>query len=103
MPRVKLTEENPRDVIPRNIKVFMAMRGMSSKQLAEKVGVSASTVAYWLNGHITLDVIRLDQIAKVLKTTPATLYSKMTMSEVGDNAIYIGGDSLEGSSKAARG
>ena len=102
MPKTKLTEENPRDVIPRNIKVFMAMRGMTPKDVAKRIGVTASTVNYWLSGKITLDVIRLDQIAKVLKTTPATLYSKMVATDAGEGAIYIGGDRFEDSIKVNR-
>lgn len=91
MPKVKLTTPNPRDVIPRNIKIFMAMRGVSTDDIAKRCGCTRSTVQKWLRGEIVLDVIRLDQIAAILKTTPAALYSPVQISEPGENAMYIGG------------
>ncbi len=81
MPKIRLNP-HPRDVIPRNIKIMLAARGMNQSDLADRLGVTRAQVSNWMTGRSGMTLERLDQIAELLHTTPAKLYS-------GDTAKYI--------------
>lgn len=74
MPKVK-KHENPRDVIPRNIRILLAAHGYKQSYLAQRLGVSEATLSNWLSGRYTMQLDDLDHIAEILHTTPAKLYT----------------------------
>ena len=73
MPKVK--KQNPRDVIPRNIRILLAAHGYKQSWLAMKMNVSKGTMSNWLSGRNMMQLDDLDRIAEILHTTPAKLYT----------------------------
>lgn len=87
MPKVK-KEENIREWFPRNLNVYMTMRGVSNAEMCKRLGISRQALNCWLRGKNAIDYIRIDQLAKVLEISPAQL---MTPIEIhGENCTYIG-------------
>ena len=62
------------DMIKFKLKVMLAVREMTQKQLAEKTGIRLPTVSAICNGTVKhLPVSALDEICKVLDCQPADL------------------------------
>jgi len=49
-----------------NIKLYRKMRKMTQKELAEALDVTHSSVSAWETGKNSIDMVRLNQICKVL-------------------------------------
>lgn len=60
--------------IHENIKFVLKNRGMTQKDLADKLGVARRTAMYYLKGNITVET--LEKIANALDTTVETLVSE---------------------------
>ena len=87
MPKGK-KEESIREWFPRNLNVYMTIKGISKETMCERLNITRQTLNCWLRGRNPVDYIRIDQIAKVLKISPAQL---MTPIEIhGENCTYIG-------------
>lgn len=62
-----------RDTMAKNIKRYMNMYGYSSKELAERVGVSQATFSYWLQGKYYPRIDRIEKLAQIFHVTKADL------------------------------
>lgn len=60
--------------IHENIKFVLKNRGMTQKELADKLGVTRRTAMYYMKGNITVDT--LEKLASALETTVETLVSE---------------------------
>lgn len=60
--------------IKENIRFILEKRGMTQKNLADKLGVSKTAVGYYLRGNITIN--NLQKIADALDTTVETIVSE---------------------------
>lgn len=62
--------------IGRRIRRFRLDAGLSQENLAEIVGVTFQQIQKYENGHTTLNILKLQQIAKALKLTVADLFEE---------------------------
>jgi transcriptional regulator with XRE-family HTH domain len=60
--------------IGRKIRYYRQNAGLSQEKLAEMVGVSFQQIQKYENGHTTLSIIKLQQIAKALKFSVADFF-----------------------------
>lgn len=64
--------------IKENIKFILKQRGMTQKELAEKLGFTRGMIQYYFDGNLTLT--SLQKIADALDTTIATVISEEPLS-----------------------
>jgi len=64
------------------IKQLRQQAGLSQEKLAEMVGVTFQQVQKYENGHTTLNVLKLQHIAKALKVSVSELFSTVPMQHV---------------------
>jgi len=64
------------------IKQLRQQAGLSQEKLAEMVGVTFQQVQKYENGHTTLNILKLQQIAKALKVSVSELFSSAPMQQV---------------------
>ena len=62
--------------VGRRIRTFRQDAGLSQEALAELVGVSFQQVQKYESGHTTLNIIKLQHIAKALKVSVADFFDK---------------------------
>lgn len=67
--------------IKENIRFVLEKRGMTQKDLADRLGVSKTAVGYYLHGNITIG--NLQKIADALDTTVETLVSETPLAVKG--------------------
>lgn len=60
--------------VGRLIRYYRQNAGLSQEALAEKVGVSFQQIQKYENGHTTLNILRLQQVAQALKVTVADFF-----------------------------
>ena len=70
--------------LPENLKSLRLMRGLSQKQLGEKLNKSANAISNWEKGTSSPDVDLLETICKVLDITPNQLYGWDPCKELDD-------------------
>jgi len=70
--------------LPENLKSLRLMRGLSQKQLGEKLNKSANAISNWEKGTTSPDVDLLETICKVLDITPNQLYGWDPCKELDD-------------------
>ncbi|MDT3388205.1 MAG: helix-turn-helix domain-containing protein [Bacteroidota bacterium] len=70
--------------LPENLKNLRLMRGLSQKQLGEKLNKSPNAISNWEKGMTSPDVDLLETICKVLKVTPNQLYGWDRCKELDD-------------------
>lgn len=66
--------------IKENIKFILKQRGMTQKELADKLGLSIRTVQYYFDGNLTLT--SLQKIADALDTTISTVISEEPLAMI---------------------
>ena len=64
------------------IKVLRQQAGLSQEKLAEMVGVSFQQVQKYENGHTTLNIVKLQQIARALKHPICDFFGDMPVDRV---------------------
>jgi len=64
------------------IKQLRQQAGLSQEKLAEMVGVTFQQVQKYENGHTTLNIIKLQHIAKALKVSVSELFSSTPMQHM---------------------
>lgn len=81
-----------------NLKRFRIAKGISQKELAEKIYVTRSTVARWENGSRLPDAVMISRLAQCLDTNVDTLISSALESDdttkvimVDDRKIFLTG------------
>lgn len=62
------------DVISDNIRYIRMMRGLSQKELGDRVNKSANAVSNWEKGTTSPDVETLDKVCKVLHVDPNQMF-----------------------------
>lgn len=82
-------EESIRQWFPRNLKIYMTMRGVTNAEMCERLSISRQALNCWLRGKNAIDYIRIDQIAKVLNVPVGQLMTPMS-----EKSIYIGGQAV---------
>jgi transcriptional regulator with XRE-family HTH domain len=83
-----------------NIKALRTRAGMSQKQLADATGVGIPQVSKWETGRVDIPTSRIQEIAKVLRTTPDQLLSDSVVFPY--QSTVVGGYSLPQSEKQRR-
>ena len=83
-----MKSESIREWFPRNIKFYMVLRGIDKQTLCERMNITRQCLNNWLRGDNPIDYIRIDQIARVLKITPAQLMTPIAVH--GENCKFIG-------------
>ncbi|MDR1567507.1 MAG: helix-turn-helix domain-containing protein [Streptococcaceae bacterium] len=63
-----------RENIRKNLGYYLTLRGMSQKELAEKLGVSQSSVTCWIKGKNAPDIEVVAQICDVLDISVVDLF-----------------------------
>lgn len=81
--------ESIRQWFPRNLKIYMTMRGVTNAEMCERLGITRQALNCWLRGKNAIDYIRIDQIAKILRVPVGQL-----MTPISEKSIYIGGDAV---------
>jgi len=64
------------------IKLLRQQAGLSQEKLAEMVGVTFQQIQKYENGHSTLNVLKLQQIALALKVSPLESFSSAPTQHV---------------------
>ncbi len=70
--------------LPENLKNIRLMRGLSQKQLGEKLNKSPNAISNWEKGTSSPDVDLLETICKVLNVSPNQLYGWEPCKELED-------------------
>lgn len=83
-----MKHETIRDWFPRNIKIYMTLNNISKDTMCERMNITRQCLNNWLRGDNPIDYIRIDQIARVLKITPAQLMTPIAVH--GENCKFIG-------------
>lgn len=60
-------------VVARRFQYILNLRGIKSKDLAERTGINKSSISQYLNGHNVPKSDRAEELAKVLNVSPAWL------------------------------
>ena len=81
-------QETIRDWFPRNIKIYMTIKNVSKDYMCKRMNITRQCLNNWLRGDNPIDYERIDQIARVLKITPAQLMTPIAVH--GENCKYIG-------------
>jgi len=63
-----------RDNVKRNLGYYLSLKGMSQKELAEKLGVSQSAVTNWIKGKNAPDIEMVAQICDALEISVSDLF-----------------------------
>lgn len=66
----------------RMIRIYRQDAGLSQEKLAEMVGVSFQQIQKYENGHTTLNIIKLQQIAKALKVYVSDFFDRKPAGQV---------------------
>ena len=56
-----------------NLRAELARRGLTQETFADQAGVHRTTMTRMLNGATSLDLERLEQLARILEIEPAKL------------------------------
>lgn len=83
-----MKSESIREWFPRNIKIYMTIKNVSKEDMCKRLGVTRQCLNNWLRGDNPIDYERIDQIARVLKITPAQLMTPIAVH--GENCKFIG-------------
>ena len=74
MPKTKLAASvKPWRVIGENIRVLLAIKNITQKELAERLDASPASVSNWILGKTAVPSEKIWRAAEVLGTTPAQL------------------------------
>lgn len=65
-----------RDNVKRNLGYYLSLRGISQKELSQKLGVSQSAVTNWVKGKNSPDIEVVAQICDVLDISVSDLFGK---------------------------
>ena len=63
-----------RDNIKKNIGYYLTLRGISQKEFAEKLGVSQSSVTFWVKGKNSPDIETVARICEILGISISDLF-----------------------------
>ncbi len=63
-----------RDNVKRNLGYYLSLRGMTQKELAEKLSVSQSAVTNWIKGKNSPDIEVVAQICEILNISVVELF-----------------------------
>ena len=63
-----------RDNVKRNLGYYLSLKGMSQKELAERLGVSQSAVTNWIKGKNSPDIEVVAQICDILGIAVTDLF-----------------------------
>lgn len=63
-----------RDNVRRNLGYYLSTKGLSQKELAEKLSVSQSAVTNWIKGNNSPDIEMVAQICDILDITVVDLF-----------------------------
>ena len=74
----------------RIIKAYMVLRGISQKELAERIGIVVSTLNFKINGKVPFNRDEMELISRVLNAPIEELFftdviSKMKINTKGDD------------------
>ena len=72
-----------------NLKRLRTAKGLSQRELAEKIYVTRSTVARWENGSRLPDAVMISRLSKCLDTDVNTLISAILESEEAPKVIMV--------------
>lgn len=64
------------------IKLLRQQAGLSQEKLAEMVGVTFQQIQKYENGQTTLNILKLQQIAKALKVSASDFFSSVPVQSV---------------------
>lgn len=73
-----------RDNVKQNLGYYLSLRGISQKELAEKLGVSQSAVTNWIKGKNSPDIEVVAEICDVLEISVSDLFGKDEGAKVND-------------------
>lgn len=73
-----------RENIRRNLGHFLTLKGISQKELAEKLKVSQAAVSCWLNGKNAPDIETVSEMCDILGISVIDLFGTN-----GNNAMYV--------------
>ena len=79
-------EKKIEEVIAQNLKYYMELKDIQQKQVADRLGVSASTVSYWIRG---LQMPRTDKIDELCSMLMIEREQLLLPKEESDKAIII--------------
>ena len=70
-----------REVFSKNLQYFMDLKGISQKELAEIVGVSAPTLNDWIKGRKYPRIDKIEKLANYFKCLKSDLIEEKTPEE----------------------
>ena len=79
-------EKKIEEVIAQNLKYYMELKDIQQKQVADRLGVSASTVSYWIRGLQMPRTNKIDELCSMLMIEREQL---LLPKEESDKAIII--------------
>ena len=70
MPAQKITDTV---ISGRKIKMAIAQQGLTQEKIAKRMGVTQSTVSYWISDIDRISVGNLKRLCKILNASPAEI------------------------------
>lgn len=67
-----------REEIRKNLIKYRKFKGLSQKELAEKLNVNSSAISIWENGYNSIDISNLFNICKILEISINDLFGKFS-------------------------
>lgn len=67
-----------REEIRKNLIKYRKEKGISQKELAEKLNVNSSAISIWENGYNSIDISNLFNICKILEISINDLFGKFS-------------------------
>lgn len=78
-------KSRPAQCIGENIRILLAVRGMSRKEFCRRINISKSELSYWITGKIIVPTEQIFRSAEILKVTPPDLLRPA--QEFGENCL----------------
>lgn len=82
-----MTQQWSKDVFSRNLKRYMAQAGISQKELAKKIGVSAPTFNGYVKGEFYPRIDKIQKLADYFGILKSDLIEDKSIKEKDNNAI----------------
>jgi len=80
------------NTIGERIRIMRAIRGMSQKELAERLGKSANVITHWERGRNSPDVDSIEKLCEILTVSPNYLMGWEDKDEITTIAAHHNGD-----------
>ena len=74
MPAQKITDTV---ISGRKIKMAIAQQGLTQAKLAKRMGVTQSTVSYWISDIDRISVGNLKRLCRILSISPAEIFEEV--------------------------